>query len=778
MQVRQEILIKGIVQGVGFRPFVYRLATRQGLCGYIRNDTTGVLIDVEGEEAALEGFVEVLQAEAPPLAVIEEISSRPRSPRGYVGFRIAASRADEKKAIFISPDIATCADCLRELADPADRRFRYPFLNCTNCGPRYTIIRSMPYDRKRTTMERFPMCPACRSEYEKPVDRRFHAQPTACPACGPSLQVLDPSGAEVPTTDPIADVAGQLRAGRIVAIKGLGGYHLACNALDREAVARLRERKNREAKPFALMVRDLHAARRLCEINGTEARLLTSPRRPIVLLRKLAGCLVAQEVAPGNRYLGLMLPYTALHHLLLQATGTPLVMTSGNLSDEPIAYKDDEALTRLGPIADTLLIHNRPIQTRCDDPVIRIFRGEELPLRRARGLAPQPLKVSPPFRRPILAVGGHLKNTFCLTRGPYAFMSHHIGDLEEYTVYQAFEDGIEHLQSLLEIEPEVVAHDLHPDYLSTRYAQDLPNVTAIGVQHHHAHIAACMAEHGLSGPVIGVAWDGTGYGTDGRVWGGEFLIAELADFRRGGHFAYLPLPGGEQAIREPWRMAAAALYRAFGPDAERLPIEFARRLEVRGGRILRQMIEREINCPLTSSAGRLFDAVAALLGLREVAEFEGQAAMELEMAAEEGVETAYPFRLTGEEPVVIETVPIIQGMVEDLQRATAIPIIAGKFHYTLSEIILHVTQRIRSQIGIDQVALSGGCFQNTLLLSKTVDALEGAGFTVFTHRRVPPNDGGLCLGQAVVANARLVSGRSDLLPEKEVNGQWISSPVR
>ncbi len=758
MRDRRKITVQGVVQGVGFRPFVYGLASRLGLGGTVRNDTTGVVIDVEGEPASLETFLQALVAEAPPLAVIERVAAERKPVRHSTTFAIEKSEVQDEKAVFISPDVATCPDCLREMADPHDRRYQYPFLNCTNCGPRFTIIIGVPYDREQTTMAGFAMCPACRAEYEDPRDRRFHAQPTACPACGPGLRVTDSQGNEVPVDDPLAFLGARLQEGKIVAVKGLGGYHLSCDALQDEVVRELRRRKHREAKPLAIMVPDLDTVRRLCEVSAVEAKLLTSPRRPIVLLRKRDDCPIAEEVAPRNRYLGVMLPYTPLHHLLMRRTARPLVMTSGNLTEEPIAYEDDDAVGRLSGIADYFLTHNRPIHMRCDDSVTRVVMGRELPLRRSRGYAPLPIRLSTPFTMPILACGGQMKNTFCLARGEYAFLSHHIGDLDDYRTYRSFVEGIEHFKTLFDITPEAVAYDLHPGYLSSQYALSLEGLPRIAVQHHHAHIASCMVENGCEGPVIGVALDGTGYGSDGRIWGGEFLVADYSHFERLAHLEEIPLPGGDQAIRQPWRMAGAYLHHVYGDAMEGLDLDFIRRLDRRVWQVIRQMMARGVNSPLTSSAGRLFDAVAALLSLRDEVQYEAQAAVELEMLADGTPSEAYPFRiLGGQRPMVIETKGIIKGVVEDLTKGEPAPLIAAKFHATLGEIIIEVCCRIRELTGRGQVALSGGVFQNVRLLTETVAQLAAAGFEVYTHSRIPPNDGGIALGQAAVASAILAN---------------------
>src|SRR5579875_2500952 len=565
-RVRTAVRVEGTVQGVGFRPFVYSLASRLGLGGLVGNDVDGVFVEVEGPMATVQQFILALENEAPPLARIERITQRSLDLHGSTEFVIAASEAGGRRRTLVSADSATCDECLSELADPADRRFGYPFINCTNCGPRFTIVRDVPYDRPLTTMAGFAMCGKCEAEYRDPADRRFHAQPTCCPACGPSLRLLGAGGAPV-GGEPLAAAAEMIRAGRVLAVKGLGGYHLAVDAASEAAAAALRGRKHREDKPFAVMVAGLAAARALGDADEVAAALLTSPRRPIVLLPRRADADVAPSVAPGNRQLGVMLPYTPLHHLLLAAVGGPIVLTSGNVSDEPIAYDDADALSRLAGIADGFLTHDRPIHVRADDSVVRSLRGRETLLRRSRGYAPEPVRVASAFRRPVLACGAELKNTFCLAKGHHAFVSQHIGDLENAETLRSFTEGIEHFRRLFDIDPEVVAYDLHPEYLSTKFALELTDgalageagLAAVGVQHHHAHIASCLADNGEAGPVIGVAFDGTGFGADGTIWGGEFLVAGLAGFTRGGHLATVPMPGGVAAVRQPWRMTAAYL---------------------------------------------------------------------------------------------------------------------------------------------------------------------------------------------------------------------------
>jgi hydrogenase maturation protein HypF len=766
MKERRAIAVGGIVQGVGFRPFVHGLASRLLLCGFVRNHTGGVLIEVEGEGAALDRFLDALARQPPPLARIEHLSWEPLPPRGDGHFRIEASETRDSGPVFVSPDVATCEACLTEMSDPADRRHGYPFLNCTNCGPRLTIVRGAPYDRQRTTMAEFALCDACRAEYENPANRRFHAQPTACAACGPRLEFLDACGRPVLTNEPLADFARELCSGRIGALKGLGGYHLVCNASNATAVAELRRRKDREEKPFAIMVVDAATAEPLCQMNAVERDLLLSPRRPIVLLRKRPDGRIADEVAPRNPNLGIMLPYTPLHHLLIAAVdGIPLVMTSGNRSDEPIAYEDADAFQRLGGIADVFLIHNRPIHVRCDDSVTRVLAGQELPLRRSRGYAPQPVALPLECPEPILAVGGQFKGTFALGRGRHAFVSHHLGDLDHLDAYCAFIRDIELYEQLFGIQAQHLAHDLHGDYGSTRYARVRANdanatggqqaVTLIPVQHHHAHMASCMAENGLIEPVIGVAFDGTGFGTDGAIWGGEFLTGDYTQFHRAAHFRYVGMPGGDRAIREPWRMALAHLTDAG--CAEQLPSS----IPAMAIRTVARMLEGGFNTPPTSSAGRLFDAAAVLAGIRDRVSFEGQAAMELEWLAT-GIEAdvSYPFELNDdadelETPLVVDTRPVVRALAHDARRGVEPALIGRRFHSTVVEIIAEVCDRLRKATGLGTVVLSGGVFMNALLTEEVVTRLGGAGFRVCRHRVVPPNDGGLSLGQLAVAAARL-----------------------
>jgi hydrogenase maturation protein HypF len=760
----RNIRITGVVQGVGFRPFVYNLATRLNLSGWVLNSSSGVEIEAVGPPAALEEFAERLRTEAPPLSRIEQITvetSEVPDPRPDE-FVIRHSEGRPGEFQPISPDVALCDDCLRELFDLDDRRYRYPFINCTNCGPRFTIIQDIPYDRPKTTMAPFKMCPDCQAEYDNPTDRRFHAQPNACPVCGPRVwlqigksanrQIGKSANQRISEERAIRATREMLCAGRVVAVKGLGGFHLACDATNDEAVDRLRERKGRVDKPFALMAFDLETVERFCHVNDDERALLTSHERPIVLLRERLDAVISPLVAPGNCYLGVMLPYTPLHYLLLEPVDdfpAALVMTSGNYSEEPIATGNDEALERLSGLADGFLLHDREIHARCDDSVTRVFAGAELPVRRSRGYAPYPVHLPFPVRQ-VLAVGAELKNTFCLTRDRYAFLSQHIGDMENYETLRFFEQMVEQLKRTFRIEPEIIAHDLHPTYLSTRYATThYPLPTAhYPIQHHHAHIASVMVENGLTGerPVIGVAFDGTGYGTDGAIWGGEFLIADYGSFRRAAHLKYAPLPGGDAAIRRPYRTALAHLWAAGVEWEEDLaPVAAAPAAE---RTILAQQLERGLNTVPTSSIGRLFDAVSALAGVCQEINYEAQAAIELEMLVEGGVGESYSFGL-GEE---IDPAPVIRAVVADVRAGVPVGVIAAKFHNGLAVMVRDVCLRLREESGLNEVALSGGVFQNVTLLGKTVPLLEEAGFTVYIHHLVPPNDGGISLGQAVIAS--------------------------
>ncbi len=762
-QERREISVRGIVQGVGFRPFIYSLARRYGLAGMVRNDAEGVHIEAEGPPEELELFLQDIREKAPPLAVVETVSWRPLAVLEERDFRIEESREGVRRRALVSPDVGTCSECRAELFDPADRRYRYPFTNCTNCGPRFTITRSVPYDRVLTTMAHFEMCPECQREYDDPSDRRFHAQPNACPVCGPQVRLLDRFGHELHgrPEDPVLRAARMLRGRAVVAIKGLGGYHLACDPFDEGAVKTLRGRKVRQDKPFALMARDLEQVRELCRVEREEEALLISPARPIVLLERLTNCKIAEEVAPRQNTIGVMLAYTPLHHLLLHDAGIPLVMTSGNNSDEPIAYRDEEAFEQLGEIADYFLIHNRPIHMRCDDSVVRVVDREMYQIRRSRGYAPTPLRVAESFGGHTLACGGELKNTFGVAKERHVFLSHHIGDLENYETLRSFREGVEHYCRLFDVQPEVVAYDLHPEYLSTKYALELEEagLLAVGVQHHHAHIASCLADNERPDEerVIGVALDGTGYGTDGAVWGGEFLDGSIeSGFVRRAHLEYAPMPGGAAAIREPWRMAIALLISLYGEEeVSKLPLAVVRQSGERNVQLITRLVEHSLNTPPTSSAGRLFDAVAALVGVpgSRRTTYEGQAAVELELAAGGPAASRYPFRLRqDDEGWVAETQGIVAGVVDDLLVGRGIGEISSRFHRTVAEMVVAGCEEIRGARGVSAVALSGGTFQNVLLLRQVLKLFEERGFTVYRHRRVPANDGGLALGQAVLAN--------------------------
>lgn len=773
--------MRGIVQGVGFRPFVFGLAGAMALRGLVLNNTTGVLIDIEGEANTIDHFISELESNSPPLSVIESLERSDNLDLAhYQDFRIVESAKNGKKFVPVSADMATCTDCLRELFDSRDRRFRYPFINCTNCGPRFTIIEDIPYDREKTTMRDFEMCAECRAEYENPLDRRFHAEPTACALCGPRLYLTDARGllrmrqsecvseerrtfafydARSEIRDELNDVRRLLMDGKIVAIKGIGGFHLACDPLDAFAVERLRRRKYREDKPFALMANSVDMVREYCRVCSAEEDLLKSERRPVVLLERRDGAVIPEAVAPGVKTLGFMLPYSPLHHLILEGLERPLVMTSGNVSDEPVCYDDEEAIERLSSIADYFLLHDRRIHLRADDSVTRVHDGRELVLRRARGYAPAPFRTSFKFERELLACGAELKNTFCLARENHAFLSHHIGDLENLETLRSFTEGIEHYKQLFQIEPAAIAYDLHPEYLSTKYALALDDIPAkIGVQHHHAHIASCMADNRIDGEVIGVAMDGLGFGTDGRLWGGEFFVANFSEAERIAHLDYIPMPGGAKAIREPWRMAAVYLHRAMGDEFLNLDIPFVQGLDRPSWATLRSMLMTGTNSPLTSSMGRLFDAVSSLLGLRSVVNYEGQAAIELETIAERQATERYEFEIVAGGSV-IKAETVISRAVEDLLDGVPPSEVSAKFHLAVAHLISRIALRARGERRLNRVVLSGGVFQNIFLLENACRMLRSTGFEVFTHSRVPTNDGGISLGQAAIANARLISGR-------------------
>ena len=765
MSTRVQILVRGIVQGVGFRPFVFSQAMRLALRGHVLNNTSGVFIDVEGEPQEIDRFISEIESNPPPLSMIESVErSRDLSLAHYSDFRILESATDGEKFVPVSADVAVCTDCLREMLDPKDRRYRYPFINCTNCGPRFTIIEDVPYDREATTMRDFPMCGACRKEYEDPLDRRFHAEPTACPACGPQLCLADSEGREESLDsffeeDVLSRARLLLLEGNILAIKGIGGFHLACDASNKDAVERLRRRKYREDKPFALMSGSVDLVRRHCVVSGYEEKLLSSERRPIVLLEKRADSPLPPALAKGATSLGFMLPYSPLHHLLLEDLDRPLVMTSGNVSDEPICHEDPDAIRRLKGIADYFLIHNRRIHVRSDDSVTRAFDGREMVLRRSRGYAPAPIRLRLKAAREVLACGAELKNTFCLSREHYAFVSHHVGDLENLETLRSFTQGIEHFKRLFNLRPEVIAYDLHPEYLSSKYALSQGEIeTKIGVQHHHAHIASCMADNDIEGEVIGVAMDGLGFGSDGRFWGGEFLIADFLDAERFSHLDYVKMPGGAKAIREPWRMAAVYLHRALGDGFLGLDIPFVHDLDRKSWATLRAMCESGTNSPETSSMGRLFDALSSLLALRSSINYEGQAAVELEAIADPGCDGKYEFEIFGDGSI-IRADPVISSAVGDLLSGVSPGVVSAKFHLGVAALIRSLAGRARDERRLNRVVLSGGVFQNMFLLSRACRMLRQDGFEVFTQSRVPPGDGGISLGQAAIAAAHLASGR-------------------
>ncbi len=758
--IRRRYRINGIVQGVGFRPFVYRQATALQLSGWVRNSPAGVELELQGSSSSLDSFDRLLHNETPPLALITSCI-RSDIPTGKdSGFAILASSSGEAD-IRITPDSAVCDDCLRELGDPADRRYRYPFITCTNCGPRYSIITGIPYDRPLTTMAGFPLCPDCLREYENPLDRRFHAQPIACHNCGPQVELRSAEGIPLATRDEaVLEAIRQLKNGAIVAIKGVGGYHLAVDPANHAAVARLRQRKRRDEKPFALMAATLGAARTLAVLSKAEEQLLTSPEAPIVIVRRKGHTLLSPLIAPQNDWLGLMLPSTPLHHLLLGDNFDQLVMTSGNSSDEPVAYDDQDALRRLEEIADCFLLHDRPIHIRNDDSVLRVFQGVPLFYRRARGYAPRPTPL--PFTvPPLLATGAELKGAVCLASGSTAVVSQHIGDLQNRSTYDAFVHTISHLSTLLEIKPALIACDLHPDYLSSRFAEET-GLPVIPVQHHHAHMASAMVEHGLDGNVIGIIFDGTGYGTDGTIWGGEFLTGGYDRFSRAGHFRAIPLPGGDAAVREPWRMAMSYLYQTIGEDAFTCGHPVTTQLPEADRPLFAQLLRRGINSPLTSSCGRLFDAVAALLNIRHRVSYDGQGAIELEAIAEGAVgdalqadgECGYRILSAENAPFQVDFSPLINGIITSATSGIPVATTALRFHQTVAAATTEACRHIAEQTGLTHVILSGGVFQNRLLTEMIYTALTNGGLTVHTQRVVPPNDGGIALGQAAIAGRR------------------------
>ncbi len=750
---RLHVAIRGAVQGVGFRPFIYRLATEMDLVGWVNNSALGVFIEVEGTHDALDQFLLRIEREKPPRSFIQSLEASYLEPRGYNAFEIRPSDASGVKSALILPDIATCPDCLAEVFDPANRRYLYPFTNCTNCGPRFSIMTGLPYDRPNTTMRAFAMCPECRAEYDDPLDRRFHAQPTACPVCGPHLELWDAGGRVLTAChDALLGAVAAIRGGAVVAVKGIGGFHLMVDAGNEDAVLRLRQRKHREEKPLALMSPSLEYARRVCHISALEERLLCAPESPIVLLRRRADIRgIAPSVAPGNPYLGIMLPYTPLHHLLMSQLTAPIVATSGNLTDEPICTDEREALGRLGAIADLLLVHNRPIARHVDDSIARVQMGRELVQRRARGYAPLPVCLRRTMP-PTLAVGAHLKNSVALVVGRQVFVSQHIGDLETPQAHAAFCRVIADLTRLYETQPSAIAHDLHPDYLSTAYARQ-SGLTALGVQHHVAHILSCLAENEVEGPALGVSWDGTGYGPDGTIWGGEFFVIDGPAVTRAAHLRTFALPGGERAIKEPRRTAIGLLYEMLGDRlfglTDLAPLQMCSQEE---RAVWRAMLAGNLNAPRTSSVGRLFDAVAAIVGLCMATSFEGRAAMGLEFAiGDPATDEAYDVALVPAPggSAVVDWEPLVHAILRDVRTGVPTGRIAARFHNALAAAIVSVAVHV----GREQVVLSGGCFQNAYLAEQAIRRLRAAGFRPFWHQRIPPNDGGIALGQIVAATS-------------------------
>lgn len=776
-----QVQVTGIVQGVGFRPFIFKKARECGLCGSVLNTSDGVIIKVSGEKEAVDLFVGSIGAEAPTASAIDEIIVSSISPFESDRFEIAGSEVCGDSQVLVSPDLGTCDECVSELFDPVDRRYGYPFINCTNCGPRFTIIEKTPYDRENTSMATFGMCDDCRREYEDPSSRRFHAQPNACQKCGPRLELVTCKGCAVPG-DPVSVTAGLLRDGGIVAIKGLGGFHLACDATSDNAVKELRLRKNRYGKPLAVMTGDIEQAMAYCSISEEEKALMLSPRRPIVLLEERQGSGLSGQVARGLRYQGLFLPYTPLQHLLMHELDVPLVMTSGNISGEPIATADKEALERLGGIADYFLLNDREILVRYDDSVMRVFRGADYPVRRARGYAPYPLTVSPPAALEVLALGAELKNSFCLLRDNKAFIGQHVGDMDNALAVDHFEEALKTVMGLFSLKPEVVCCDLHPEYVTTQMAS-IFGLPVVGVQHHHAHVASCMADNGVCEPVIGVAWDGTGYGEDGTIWGGEFLICDGVEYKRVAHLFNFMMPGSDTCVYRIYRMAAGVLNGLTG-DAKAAVSRLREIITIdeREADAITFQLSEGINSPYTSSAGRLFDSAAALVGLRRTVDYDGQAACELEASAVDTPDS-YPFELdAGVDPWIIDTRPLFGNLMSDVEAGIDRGLIAGKFHRTLAEIITRTCRRLSDETGINKVALSGGVFQNMLLTGMVVDMLEALGLEALLHRRVPCNDGGISLGQAVVAFGRFsrgdlsaTAGKEKESPGRKENGSAVKT---
>ena len=750
--IAKKLKINGIVQGVGFRPFVYNLANKFQLKGEVANNSSGVSIHIEGTSKNIESFCSNLLKAHPPLAHLSEISFNEKSVEYFKDFSIVKSIGGNLNSTLISPDVSVCNDCLRELFDPADRRYQYPFINCTNCGPRYTIINDIPYDRPNTSMKDFKMCSGCEAEYNNPSNRRFHAQPNACADCGPHVFLKDNTGKNIQSNNLVEKTANLLKQAYIMAIKGLGGFHLAVDAANNDAVVRLRKRKHREEKPFAIISYSSEQIREYAFIEPEEEKLLNSIQRPVVLLRKREPNFLSKAVALNNKYFGVMLPYTPLHYLILTFGFTALIMTSGNISEEPIVIDNEDAFDRLGSIADYFLIHNRDIYLRSDDSIIKRTSGKTRFIRRSRGYVPVPvfLKQSVPQ---LIACGAELKNTVCLTRGKTAFISQHIGNLENPATNDFFHQTIDHLKRILDIDPEIIACDLHPDYLSTCYAKEQHGVELIQVQHHHAHIASCMAENKLDDTVLGLSFDGTGYGTDGCIWGGEILIVEPEHFKRAASLSYVSMPGSAAAIKEPWRMAISYLYHAFGEEFWNLDLPLLKKIEEKKIKFIIEMISKKINSPLTSSIGRLFDGIAAIIGIKNHVSFEGQAAMDLEMLADDNRDATYDYEWLSGNTYKVFTEPIVCGVVKDMEAGMHPSGISSKFHMTLIKLFSELCVVLRKKNGLNRIVLSGGVFQNSILLTGLIKSLEEKNFKVFTHTKVPANDGGISLGQAMVAAA-------------------------
>ncbi|MCX7918270.1 MAG: carbamoyltransferase HypF [bacterium] len=767
MNRRSRIVLQGVVQGVGYRPFIHRLAIKHGVAGWVMNTTQGLVIEAEGSAESLTAFIKEATTTHPPLAHIERFTITDLPQLGETEFIVRPSEKADDKLVHIPADICVCDDCVAELLNPADRRYRYPFINCVNCGARFTIIRDIPYDRKQTTMQKFQMCSRCEAEYHNLHHRRYHTQPNCCPECGPHYTLLDKTGKKIATSDAIIMTIQRLKQGEIIAVKGIGGFHLVCDATNDTAVRQLRARKKREAKPFAIMSGDIPTIRRYCEISPAEEQLLSSVQRPIVLLRKKKKVnFISEAVAPNNNYFGVMLPYAPLHHLLFQDNNfIALVMTSGNISDEPIVIENKVALKTFVDMVDGYLVHNRDIYHRCDDSIAMVVNRKPIVLRRARGYAPIPIRLATPMPE-ILGCGAELKNTFCLTKGEFAFISQHIGDLKSAETFVFYQETIARFEKLFRIKPQVIAFDLHPDYLSTQFAVEkiasqTQRMQGVQVQHHHAHIASVIAENQVDEKVIGIAMDGTGYGTDGNIWGCEFLLADEREFDRIAHLEYIPLPGGDVAAAENWRMALSYLYAIYGNDIANLDIPLVKAMDEDKLQLIIRIIEKKINAPLCSSAGRLFDAVSALIGIRLTATYEAQPAIELEMAVDENVPEQYSYRINEQEnQLMISCRPMFEEIVTELKQRVPTSVIAAKFHNTVVAFAVDIAQRIRNQTGLNSVALSGGTFQNRIIVSRLIERLQELKFKVYTHQQMPPNDACVSFGQVVVANAQINQERT------------------